>query len=211
MYKLYETHGFKIYLDANESGMMKSRTVEKYEVQKFKWLKNNLTQQDTFIDVGANKGDFTLLSSLYCSKVYSVEPHPNNIKWLEKSIAENQFKNIDVLEGCATEFTGTVNLYEGAKSGYHSTKQKNRNSFIEVSAFRLDDIVKEESLVVKIDVEGSEINVLEGLQNIMHNIRAFLIDVDSGDHKGVLSFLKDYTIKYRSGKEIIAIQNGSNE
>ena len=202
-YEVHNTYGFEIYLDIQESSMMAARASERYETAKFKWLQNNLTSKDVFIDVGANKGDFTLLAAMHCDKVYSVEPHPENIEWLKKSIALNSFMNVDVIEGCATTFSGTVDLGIGSKSGHHSITA-HRSKSMPVRGFRLDDVIpsKHTQLVVKIDVEGAEKLVLEGMKHIMHNVRAFLIDVDSGDLEGVKKYLDGFEF-FKIGREII--------
>ena len=202
-YEIHDTYGFKIYLDIQESSMMAARASERYETTKFKWLQKNLTHKDVFVDVGANKGDFTLLAAMQCDKVYSVEPHPENIEWLKKSIALNSFMNVDVIEGCATTFSGTVDLGIGSKSGHHSITAP-RSKSIPVRAFRLDDVIpsKHTQLVVKIDVEGAEKLVLEGMKHIMHNVKAFLIDVDSGDLEGVKKYLDGFEF-FEIGREII--------
>ena len=202
-YKVYNTHGFQIYLNVTESGMMKARASEQYEPNKFEWLKNNLTSKDVFIDVGANKGDFTLLAAMYCSEVYAVEPHPDNIEWLKKSIDLNNYNNVNVLQGCATDCPGKVDLGIGGLSGHHSITAP-RNKSIPVTGFRLDESIPSNhtQLVVKIDVEGAEKLVLEGMKHIMHNVRAFLIDVDSGDVQGVKQYLHGFDF-ISTGREII--------
>lgn len=207
MYDVYNTHGFKVYLDTSESSMMMARSTETYEVAKFKWFKENLTREDVFVDVGANKGDFTLLSAMYCNKVYAVEPHPHNIEWLSKSIDLNGYNNVNILEGCATDRSGEVNLGIGRFSGHHSITAA-RNKSIPVTGFRLDESIPSNhtQLVVKIDVEGAEKLVLEGMKGIMHNVRAFLIDIDSGDKPGVMRYLKGFKLIHEKSNEIIAIR-----
>lgn len=201
-YEVYETWGFKIYLDVNESGMMQNRSQEKYEVNKFEWLSENLTKDDTFIDVGCNKGDFTLLAASRCKKVYAVEPHPDNIEWIRKSIELNGFDNIEILDGCAMDKTCDVKLGIGAKSGHHSITVP-RNSHMTVSGFRLDDIIKEDNLVVKIDVEGAEKLVLDGMTGIMNKMRACYIDLDSGDFDGVQNRMEGFELIQRVGRDLL--------
>lgn len=204
-YQLYDTWGFLIYLDVAESSMMMDRKHERYEPNKFKWLSDNLKSTDVFIDVGSNKGDFTLFAASRCKKVYSIEPHPDNIQWLNKSIDANQFSNVEVIEGCAIDVNGKVMLSVGAKSGHHSLVRQTNNT-IAVDGFRLDSkITDDDSIVCKIDVEGAEKIVLAGMDGIMKNIRAFLIDVDSGDVLGVKHMLKDYQVVHRSGNELFFV------
>lgn len=204
-YKIYNTWDFNIYLDVTESAMMKARAQERYEVNKFEWMKENLTSEDTFIDVGANKGDFTLQAAQYCKKVYSIEPHPNNIYWLKESIQLNCFPNVEVLEGCATNKNEPVELYLGAKSGHHSIT-RNKGQSINVNGFRLDDVISDTQLVMKIDVEGAEKLVLEGSQNLLNNVRALLIDLDSRDLEGVKALLPNHTLSKRNNNDLLFVR-----
>ena len=201
-YQLYKIRGHSIFLDVDESEMMLNRIRLTYETEKFDWLQENLTLDDDFVDIGANKGDFTLFCSDKCKNVYCVEPHPENVKWIQRSINNNGFTNIRLLNGCANAYDGEVNLYIGGKSGYHSIVRKFSN-FITVKSFRLDTILPSNyPIVIKIDVEGAELLVLEGCQNLLTNIRAFLIDVDDGDMNAITNLLPGYKIVYLRGHEI---------
>lgn len=207
-HKVYDTWGFLIYLDTNESGMMKARANETYEVSKFTWMEKNLRNTDTFVDVGANKGDFSLHAARFCKNVYSIEPHPENLMWLRKSILLNEFQNIEVIEGCATTHSGLVDLSIGVKSGYHSLMRKSAES-ISVNAFRLDDVISGDSLVLKIDVEGAEKLVLEGAQNILKRTRAILLDLDSGDMEGVKALLPNHGLVNKRGNDLLFVTKHS--
>jgi len=204
-YEIYNTWNFSIYLDIAESAMMRARAQEKYEVAKFQWMRNNLKLADTFIDVGANKGDFTLHAAQFCGKVYSIEPHPDNIEWLCKSIQLNDYNNIVVLEGCATNEKGSVDLTIGGKSGHHSITRKGSNT-ITVEGFRLDDMISEDNLVMKIDVEGAEKLVLQGAADVIKRCRALLIDLDSRDLEGVKRLLPDHDLVSHKGNDLLFVR-----
>ena len=206
-YRLYTTWGFKIFINADESSMMKDRTTQSYEVCKFQWLINNLNPEDVFVDVGANKGDFTLLAASRCKHVYSIEPHPDNLYWLRKSVSANEFTNISIIEGCACDFTGKVSLKIGEKSGYHSIVRE-FPSHIMVSSFQLDNILPQKvPIVMKIDVEGAESLVLKGCENTLKYIRSILIDVDGGDVQKIENQLSNYSVVHREGNERFFTQN----
>ena len=64
----------------------------------------------TFIDVGANKGDFTLLAARLTGssgKVISIEPEPENHSMLQRSIALNAYANIKVLQLALSDATAS--------------------------------------------------------------------------------------------------------
>lgn len=204
-YGIYNTWGFQIYLDVLESPMMAARSQEKYEVSKFLWMQQNLKRNETFIDVGANKGDFTLHAARYCKKVYSIEPHPDNIEWLCKSIHLNSFNNIELIQGCATNENNYVNLSIGEKSGHHSIVKQSHNT-ITVEGFKLDDVITEDNIVMKIDVEGAEKLVLQGAEDVIRRTKVLLIDLDSLDFEGVKNLLPDHKLLYRRGNELLFVR-----
>jgi FkbM family methyltransferase len=200
-FEIYETYGFKIYLDTSESPMMKARAAENYEVEKFRFLSSVLTKDITFIDVGANKGDFTLHAARYAGRVFSIEPHPDNLSWLRKSVDLNSFDNVTIIPGCATDSEGECILNVGRYSGHHSLVRY-EHSRISVAGFRLDRLGIAGDIVVKIDVEGAEKLVLAGSSDILSQFRYALIDVDSGDYEGVRTLLPGMELIKRSGKEV---------
>jgi hypothetical protein len=63
LYRIYQQDGYCIYLNVSESMMMAQRACRTYEVHKHQLIKKTLQSGMTFIDVGGNKGDFTLLDA----------------------------------------------------------------------------------------------------------------------------------------------------
>jgi hypothetical protein len=59
----YRLAGGRIYLNVKESPMMLARAFGMYEVEKMEAVRVLLRPGATFVDVGANKGDFTLLAA----------------------------------------------------------------------------------------------------------------------------------------------------
>src|SRR5262245_25241322 len=96
-YRPYFVEGGTIYLDIGESKMMRARALGRYESKKMSLVRNWLEPGATFIDVGSNKGDFTLLAAKVVGsdgRVLSFEPEPNNCYWIRKSIEANRYENI---------------------------------------------------------------------------------------------------------------------
>lgn len=132
----------------------------------------------TAYDIGANVGIFSFLfaSIVKDGTVYAFEPERNNYLYFEKSLAMNGARNI-VLDrraiGRATEtarfdrrggaFSGRL---VGDRPGYKPTRNIAR-----VETVSVDFLVAEEGYrapdIVKIDVEGNEYMVLEGMRNIL--------------------------------------------
>ena len=91
--QLIDLPTFKMYVRLNDHfvGGVIAQTKE-YEPYVIKELERLLNPGDTFVDVGANIGYFTLLAAGKVGKkgkVIAFEPWPDNCQLLEKSIAEN--------------------------------------------------------------------------------------------------------------------------
>lgn len=178
--QFYDVNGVKVYLDHRESPMMNERVKGNYRTNFINYIKNNLKKSNVFVDIGATTGYFGLLAAKTCEKVYFVEPHPDNIANLKKSIEENNFKNCEIIEAAALDFNGDTTLYIGAKSGWHSVVKKSEET-LKIKAVRLDSLIKEKNLIVKISAQGSNLTALKGLEDVVNNINVILTDNSVAD------------------------------
>lgn len=149
----------------------------------------------TFIDVGANKGDFTLFTGHLIGesgKVIAVEPAPENIHWLNKSLAENELENITLVDAALSDENGHATFRLGDRSGWGNLlpdRDELEDGTIEVRTVTLDSLVPELELdrvdAVKIDVEGGEVAVVRGAEETIDRFRPMIwleihadVDVD---------------------------------
>jgi FkbM family methyltransferase len=184
---------------------MLQRAIGLYEVKKHKALQTFLKPGGSFIDIGANKGDFSLLAAKLVGgdgKVLAFEPEPENCKWIEKSIQINGYKNIMLYEIALSDQNGEAKLFMSTLSGLHSLipdlEYRDRGA-IDVKIRTLDAFLKETGFahpfdVIKIDVEGAELQVLHGAFHTlsMSNNLVLLIDIHPRlgvDPKEVCDFL----------------------
>lgn len=128
------------------------------------------------IDVGANIGFYTLLSSTLVKdsgKVYAFEPEPRNYELLLRNISMNEFKNIMPFREAVSDICGWTELnIDVIEPGAHSICNV-RDSFcasVRVNTTSLDSFAKTMRIdsvdFIKIDVEGAEMNVLKGMHEI---------------------------------------------
>jgi FkbM family methyltransferase len=126
----------------------------------------------TFVDVGANKGDFSLLAARAMGDngvVIAIEPAPGNCEWLERSVKANGYKCIEVLPNALSDSEGEAELFLAELSGWHSlvkSPRKQLTGSVVVKTRTLDDVIAERGLpsidMLKVDVEGGEVAVLAG-------------------------------------------------
>lgn len=152
------------------------------------FLQQHLQAGDIFVDVGANCGFYSLLAAQHVKpngKVYAFEANPSVCKVFSQSIGLNRFEHIVTLENYAVanvsgktlEFylpSDKVNSAIGtlisngqmASSGNIDTTQS-----INVLTVTLDEYLKNKQidgkLFIKIDAEGAEEWVLQGMHNLL--------------------------------------------
>jgi FkbM family methyltransferase len=214
-YRRYHVHGFTIFLNISESPMMLARARGRYDIDKITLLRRILKAGMVFVDVGANKGDFTLLAATLVGPtgiVHAFEPAPSNIAKLRQSIAANGLTNIRVHELALFDTSGEATLYlAGRRSGWHSLigGLPHRDAgTISVPTRRLDDFDLGSVHAIKIDVEGSEQMVLEGARaTLVRNRPIVLLDLhpDLGvDLAAVARFFAelDYSVSTTKGAQL---------
>ena len=182
-YRRYELNGYSIYLDVSESADMFKRARGHYEPVKQRFLRAFLRPGMTFVDVGANRGDFTLLAaSLVGSggRVYAIEPEAENCRWLQRSIHENHFTNIELIQAAATDQVGEAKLYLGQRSGWHTLLpgyNPPEHGAVMVRTMKLDDALGHIPRLdlMKIDVEGFEGPVVRGALALIKRMKPVVL------------------------------------
>lgn len=138
------------------------------------FFRRYLLQGDVVVDVGANIGFFTLLSSVLAGKdgrVYSIEPHPRIYEYLQGNLTLNKAENV-----CS------FNVAMGNKNGivrFSDRKSDDANSVaiedygIKVPLRKLDELGIEDASIslLKIDVEGYEKFVIEGGEHTLRKVQ----------------------------------------
>ena len=184
-YRPYRFAGGRIYLNLHESEMMVERALGQYEVRKRRLIERLLRPGMSFVDAGANKGDFTLIAARLVGDggaVFSFEPEPINFQWLERSIALNEYRNVRAYNVALGDTEGPVQLHLGPLSGQNTLVAGIYEEFgaKTVMTRTLDSVLREIDRpkidMIKIDVEGWELPVLRGaLDTIRSNGQAVVL------------------------------------
>ena len=153
-----------------------------------------LTQDDIFLDIGANIGYFSLYAAATkrCA-VLAFEPSKREYYRFYKNIEINNLSNIVIYPyALGKENTsGSLNLATFLNPGENSllsTQGFKSNEQEIVLIKKLSDVVVKTQIqkvrLVKIDVEGYEVNVLEGMQDCMEFLvnAKFVVEITTTEH-----------------------------
>ena len=128
----------------------------------------------TFFDIGSNVGYYTILASRGVGRagaVVAFEPVVRNLVFLQQHVNLNKADNVRVLPFALSDKSSIASFALGPNSAMGhlaaSKGEKNRkaNDLVYVPTVSLDEIAAKLSLtpdVIKIDVEGAEMEVFRG-------------------------------------------------
>ena len=160
-----------------------------YEEEIWHFMKSIVKKGDVCIDVGAHIGTYTIpLARLVGQKgmIIAVEPLPMNISILKRNIKVNNLSNIVVIGKAAYNERGRLRLsWNPLRTGMSTTVlDRGFSNFIEVEADCLDEMVanilhKPEIRLLKVDVEGAEIEVLQGAISVLRRTSYVMVEVRS--------------------------------
>ena len=187
------------------------RTKKTWEpsVTKGMLYKFNENKIDTFIDIGANIGYYTLLFAHKNIRTYSFEPNLETYNILTKNLKINNFNNSLYYNLGLSDSIGELEFYYNEeKSGHGSfnkkiVKQQNLNLCKIIKVNKLDNIdIQGKNIMVKIDIEGYELNAIMGMLQLLDSkkIKVFCIEISrnfygSDVEKDIIKLLKKYFTK----------------
>jgi FkbM family methyltransferase len=138
------------------------------------------------LDLGAHIGYFTLLAARAVGstgKVYSFEPDPANYKFLCHNIALNGMEGVVVpVPKAVTDSSGARPFFAHTKNSAASTFWGEGQPFdpLSIECTTIDDYIEEgEAIhVVKLDVEGAEVEALRGMRRTLTEARRTALFVE---------------------------------
>lgn len=155
-----------------------------FETPEIQWAIAQAAAGGILIDVGANIGVFTVACARAAGdrgRVIAVEPSPATYEKLRITCDRLQLANVRLLRAAAAEENGRRQFVAGVdvlRQHLADARRTRGDRLIEVDALTLDTICGADTgavRLVKVDVEGHEVDVLRGAGRILHNGRAALV------------------------------------
>lgn len=162
------TGNFKIKCDTNTWIGAKVAFTGDYEPNLKKVFRDHIRQGDCVLDIGANIGLHTLYFSELVGtsgQVVAFEPVPSNFRKLEANIELNNYQNINPVPVALSNRNEKIQIAadEGSTNpGAYNLFDQSGNTVIDCKIG--DEVVRDQRVhFIKIDVEGYESFVIEGL------------------------------------------------
>lgn len=179
---------------------------------------------ETVVDVGAHIGLYTLIAARMLGnigKVISIEPDESSLAVLRKNIAINHLNNTIVLPIALGYINGWKNFYYGVMpsgSTFYPTRER---ALYKVRKTKKIDVVTMDALLeklgigdvdwMKINVEGADLDVLQGAESSIQNSKNLKIIIRVSRSE-TLEYLqkKGFQIKPLSYRYYFAFNKKSN-
>jgi len=180
----------QMYIDIGDMGDLAPALVSTgiYNKQMTKVVESVITREMVCLDIGANIGYFTLIMARLAGekgRVFAFEPEPYNFDLLVKNITVNGYHNITPVKKAISNKNGRTTLFvDKTNLGSHSLARQGENTHtfgrdtIEVETQTLDSFFRDYNGkidFIKIDVEGAEPAVLEGMETMINQNKDLLI------------------------------------
>jgi FkbM family methyltransferase len=169
--------------------------LNQYEPHVLRWLSRLIKRGDCIVDAGANVGLLSLLMSKYCGnngRVYSFEPSPTHLRLLEYHKRKNRANQICIQPLAVSNQDGMAAFFLLNEGDHYSNSLvfseddvrnlveplRRTKKEIRIPTVTLDRFCAEHQIrpsLLKIDVEGAELMVLQGAVRLLSEVRPHII------------------------------------
>lgn len=185
-------HPVKFYSRKGLTGITGNIYTGLHEFDDMGFLLHFLRPGDIFFDIGANVGSYTLLASGVCgAKTIAIEPSKTTFSLLQQNTALNGLqKKVTLVNAGAGAEPGSLSFSKNNDTTNRilATGELQGNDFEQVDIITIDSLSAMDSpALIKIDVEGFETAVLNGMANTLkhHSLKAIIIELNgAGWHYG---------------------------
>tara|TARA_Y100000389_G_scaffold48597_1_gene43882 strand:+ start:5836 stop:6696 length:861 start_codon:yes stop_codon:yes gene_type:complete len=213
----------KLNLDTNFSFLLKDPYYNRLIYPKFKYepeieyiLRKLKKTNFLFVDAGANYGYWSVLVSskeFNQKKVIALEPLKSNFNFLKKnqSYNKNRFKIFNIGVGERKKKTKIFFNDRTSNVGASILNDRKKKFSEAIKIDKIDSILlkrKEKNFVLKLDVEGNEINALIGSKKILKKNCLIIYEDHGNDNLHLNSkylWKKKYSLYFSDGKSISKI------
>jgi FkbM family methyltransferase len=210
--KILDNYKIKFYIGDIYGEDWYSHDYDISRIPELNWIKQNLEDGDVVVDCGAHHGMYGILCSKWVGgngKVIGFEALPQNFEIAMKNIQLNQIQNFEI----RNEAVGSQNgMFKMSVSSNEVVVEKNTKNKILIPMVTLDNAFQEFSpTLLKIDVEGYELDVLRGAKRILKSIPKLDVEIHFTRFDDRIKVLQEIFELIQKEKYYISLQFDSGE
>jgi len=206
----YNINSILFYLDFLDPVDREIILNKEYEQDAVNFLEAEMRKNlfSNFLDIGANSGyySFYFAKKFTDLKIQAFEPNVDAYNKFLKTISKNSFKNIEISNFGLSNSNKKIKMITWFKHGIAKTNSTIldkshdiKNSKIFEANLRIgDEIIDlcDKKILLKIDVEGHELSVLDGLKALLNNNKCIiLIEIGNEKFEEVNKYLSEKNFK----------------
>ena len=162
-----------------------------------------------FLDCGCNYGfySFYVASLSKFNKIISIEASEKTSKEFLRNLNLNKFANITFKNNAVSNIDGVDITFNESENDWESSQTHNNFKLAKTStvvSLKIDTLIKEFNLnnyqlIIKLDIEGNEMNALDGSLDVIQKKSPLIIIEFSKyifDNKDNIEYLKNFLIRY---------------
>ena len=162
-----------------------------------------------FIDCGCNYGFYSFYTASLSKKnlIISIEASKETAKEFRKNLKLNNFENVRLENSAISNADNDYILFNESENDWESSQIHNKfhsYSVSKVQTIKIDTLIKSINFndfltIIKLDVEGNEMNVLKGATNFIEKTSPFIIIEISKyifENKNNIEYLKNFLLNY---------------
>ena len=206
----YNINNILFYLDFLDPVDREIILKKEYEQDAINFLETEMRKNlfSNFLDIGANSGyySFYFAKKFTDLKIQAFEPNVDAYNKFLKTILKNSFKNVEISNFGLSNINEKIKMITWFKHGIAKTNSTildkshdTKNSKIFEANLRIGDEVIDlcdKKILLKIDVEGHELSVLDGLKALLNNNKCIiLIEIGNEKFQEVNKYLSEKNFK----------------
>ncbi len=174
--------------------LWRGASIEKEEME---LVANIVAESKVFFDIGANQGLFSIMVSQRTkqkTQVHAFEPSTRDRAMLDRNVRLNRLRNVHVHPyalGSQASDCATLHVVNGSETGCNSLRPPASDAGSDltvetVSVRTLDEFIAKNNTVpdvIKMDVEGAELDVLQGATRLLSAARKPIWLVEVADKR----------------------------
>lgn len=178
-------------------------TLGYYDYHNMFLIKKLMLNLKTYVDVGANIGVYSLLASeTKSAKVYAVEPYKPTFNHLVRNIRANRRHNVRAFNLAMGARNGMAGLAISCDDSGHQTVNASENR-IKIKRVSMVSFCRQNNIVptvVKIDTEGSELDIIIGLGRMIKQVKVMFVELNEinrnnhTEHK-IIRYMRSYNFQ----------------